>query len=268
MRGFGPLEVYMAVAGPWVGSSAVINTGQNWMGGAAQRLRMGIPFWMSNMIGRSVEVIHTLGADHNFNGQWFRDRCFEAGSAPIVFNITGDLVSYSRDVPLFFMYGDTPNEYVQLNIHGVTMYGRGGNGWAAGAIGASDGGVCIQNDIGGRLRINNGGAIAGGGGGGGGYSQANNWAGKYVCGGGGGRPFGLGGNNGARWPGGNASLTAPGAGGNTGQYWAGGGGEVGQPGQYANPGNGYSTPPTNPGAAVAGSAPTWQNVGAVYGSRV
>ncbi|EDP8999490.1 receptor-recognizing protein, partial [Salmonella enterica subsp. enterica serovar Braenderup] len=90
----------------------------------------------------------------------------------------------------------------------------------------------------------------------------------YVCGGGGGRPFGLGGNNGARWPGGNASLTAPGAGGNTGQYWAGGGGEVGQPGQYANPGNGYSTPPTNPGAAVAGSAPTWQNVGAVYGSRV
>lgn len=44
----------MAVAGPWVGSSAVVNTGQNWMGGAAQRLRMGIPFWMSNMIGRSL----------------------------------------------------------------------------------------------------------------------------------------------------------------------------------------------------------------------
>ncbi|HFO9597336.1 TPA: receptor-recognizing protein [Escherichia coli] len=194
-------------------------------------------------------MIHTLGADHNFNGQWFRDRCFEAGGAPIVFNITGDLVSYSRDVPLFFMYGDTPNEYVQLNIHGVTMYGRGGNGWAAGAVGASDGGVCIQNDIGGRLRINNGGAIAGGGGGGG-------------------RPFGLGGNNGARWPGGNASLTAPGAGGNTGQYWAGGGGEVGQPGQYANPGHGYSTPPTNPGAAVAGSSPTWQNRGAIYGPAV
>lgn len=89
----------MAVTGPWVGGVAVVNTGQN---------------WMSNMIGRSVEIIHTLGADHNFNGQWFRDRCFEAGSAPIVFNITGDLVSYSKDVPLFFMYGDTPNEYVQL----------------------------------------------------------------------------------------------------------------------------------------------------------
>ncbi|MEW0208891.1 hypothetical protein AB0V95_24020, partial [Escherichia coli] len=26
----------MAVTGPWVGSSAVVNTGQNWMGGAAQ----------------------------------------------------------------------------------------------------------------------------------------------------------------------------------------------------------------------------------------
>lgn len=261
----------MAVVGVpgWIGSSAVNETGQRWMSQAAGQLRLGVPCWMSQFAGRSREIIHTLGADHNFNGQWFRDRCFEAGSAPIVFNITGDLVSYSKDVPLFFMYGDTPNEYVQLNIHGVTMYGRGGNGWAAGAIGASDGGVCIQNDIGGRLRINNGGAIAGGGGGGGGYSQANNWAGKYVCGGGGGRPFGLGGNNGARWPGGNASLTSPGAGGNTGTgYYAGGGGEVGQPGQYANPGSGYSTPPTNPGAAVAGSAPTWQNVGAIYGSRV
>ncbi|ELE0722194.1 tail fiber domain-containing protein [Escherichia coli] len=156
----------MAVVGVpgWIGSSAANETGQRWMSQAAGQLRLGVPCWMSQFSGRSREIIHTLGADHNFNGQWFRDRCFEAGSTPIVFNITGDLVSYSKDVPLFFMYGDTPNEYVQLNIHGVAMYGRGGNGGSNGP--GSAGGHCIQNDIGGRLRINNGGAIAGGGGGG------------------------------------------------------------------------------------------------------
>ena len=261
----------MAVAGPWIGTSALAQTGDHWMAGAAARLRMGVPFWMGNMIGRSVEVIHTLGADHNFNGQWFRDRCFEAGSAPIVFNITGDLVSYSRDVPLFFMYGDTPNEYVQLNIHGVTMYGRGGRGAQAGNQAGEAGGHCIQNDIGGRLRINNGGAIAGGGGGGGAQSTDNSWHGKYVSGGGGGRPFGAGGNNGAAYPGGSASLTAPGAGGKqwAGITWYGGdGGNVGERGKDARRANGFSNSPGDAGYAVIGSAPTWINVGAIYGPRV
>lgn len=216
------------------------------MGGAAQRLRMGIPFWMSNMIGRSVEIIHTLGADHNFNGQWFRDRCFEAGSAPIVFNITGDLVSYSKDVPLFFMYGDTPNEYVQLNIHGVTMYGRGGNGGSNSP--GSAGGHCIQNDIGGRLRINNGGAIAGGGG----------------------RPFGA--------PGGSidmqsgatgGTISAPGSGSVNSIYNGGNGGEVGSAGGRCNiRGQGSEYNGGDAGYAVIGSAPTWINVGAIYGPRV
>ncbi|UGL59817.1 tail fiber adhesin [Escherichia phage vB_EcoM_RZ] len=210
----------MAVQGPWVGWSAVVNTGQNWMGGAAQRLRMGIPFWMSNMNGRSVEVIHTLGADHNFNGQWFRDRCFEAGAAPIVFNITGDLVSYTKDVPLFFMYGDTPNEYVTLNIHGgVHMWGRGGNGGTRVWIAGTNGGDVIQNDIGGRLRIWNYGVIASGGGGGAGCASNNSWLAAGTAGGGGGRPYGLGGANGAVNPGGNASYTGPGGGGSFGGQW-------------------------------------------------
>lgn len=244
------------------------------MAGAAVRLRMGVPFWMSNMIGRSVEIIHTLGADHNFNGQWFRDRCFEAGSAPIVFNITGDLVSYSKDVPLFFMYGDTPNEYVQLNIHGVTMYGRGGNGSGSSGgpgdalVQATAGGHCIQNDIGGRLRINNGGAIAGGGGGGG-WSADYNFTLGRVAGGGGGRPFGIGG-NGGRGNGGNASLTA--AGGKVivdGNNMSGDGGDVGSAGGWpVRTTNYYSSGPGAAGYAVIGSAPTWINVGAIYGPRV
>ncbi|EKC7973763.1 receptor-recognizing protein [Escherichia coli] len=258
----------MAVTGPWVGSSAVVNTGQNWMGGAAQRLRMGAPFWMSNMIGRSVEIIHTLGADHNFNGQWFRDRCFEAGSAPIVFNITGDLVSYSKDVPLFFMYGDTPNEYVQLNIHGVTMYGRGGNGGSNGP--GSAGGHCIQNDIGGRLRINNGGAIAGGGGGGGGGYYSPTKPMKLTFGGGGGRPFGAAGGSANMQSGATAgTLYAPGSGSVNGVYNGGNGGEVGSAGGRCNiRGQGSEHNGGAAGYAVIGSTPTWQNVGAIYGPRV
>ncbi|URG13143.1 tail fibers protein [Escherichia phage vB_EcoM_CE1] len=264
----------MAVTGPWVGSSAVVNTGQNWMGGAAQRLRMGIPFWMSNMIGRSVEIIHTLGADHNFNGQWFRDRCFEAGSAPIVFNITGNLVSYSRDVPLFFMYGDTPNEYVQLNIGGgVHMWGRGGQGgWthSGGDGNGQQGGHCIQNDIGGRLRINNGGVICGGGGGGGGIAYRPHSGAKWQdIGGGGGRPFGPGGGGG--YSGGAASYDGPGGGYNYGNAHSGQGGDAGANGQNAWYDGGKVLKVGAGGAAgyaVIGSAPTWQNVGVIYGPRV
>lgn len=44
----------MAVTGPWVGSSAKAETGEAWMVQAGAKLRIGTPFWMSNMIGQSV----------------------------------------------------------------------------------------------------------------------------------------------------------------------------------------------------------------------
>lgn len=44
----------MAVTGPWVGSSAKAVTGETWMAQAGAKLRLGTPFWMSNMIGRNV----------------------------------------------------------------------------------------------------------------------------------------------------------------------------------------------------------------------
>lgn len=44
----------MAVTGPWVGSSAKAETGEAWMAQAGAKLRIGTPFWMSNMIGQSV----------------------------------------------------------------------------------------------------------------------------------------------------------------------------------------------------------------------
>lgn len=265
----------MAVVGVpgWIGSSAANETGQRWMSQAAGQLRLGVPCWMSQFSGRSREIIHTLGADHNFNGQWFRDRCFEAGSTPIVFNITGDLVSYSKDVPLFFMYGDTPNEYVQLNIIGAHMWGRGGQGgWthSGGDGNGQQGGHCIQNDIGGRLRINNGGVICGGGGGGGGIAyRVHSGAHWQDIGGGGGRPFGPGGGGG--YSGGAASYVAPGGGYQYGNAHSGQGGDAGGNGQNAWSDGGKVLKVGAGGAAgyaVIGSAPTWQNVGVIYGPRV
>lgn len=263
----------MAVVGipGWIGSSAVAETGQRSMAAAAGQLRLGIPVSMSQFAGRSREIIHTLGADHNFNGQWFRDRCFEAGGAPIVFNITGDLVSYTRDVPLFFMYGDTPNEYVQLNIHGAHMWGRGGHGgWThSGGDGNGQwGGNCIVNDIGGRLRINNGGVICGGGGGGGGIAYRPHSGANWTdVGGGGGRPFGPAG--GGRYSGGGASYEGPGGGYDMGNAHSGRGGDAGGAGQNAWYDGGDALKVGaggGAGAAVAGSSPTWHNTGTIYGS--
>lgn len=262
----------MAVVGVpgWIGTSAVAETGQRWMSAAAGQLRLGTPVWMSQFAGRSREIIWDLGADHNFNGQWFRDRCFEAGGAPIVFNIRGDLVSYSRDVPLFFMYGDTPNEYVQLNIHGAHMWGRGGMGGythSGGDGNGQSGGHVIQNDIGGRLRINNGGVIASGGGGGGGIAyRPHSGANWQDVGGGGGRPFGPAG--GGRYSGGAASYESPGAGYVYGNGNSGGGGDAGGAGQNAwnNGGQVLKVGAGGaPGHAVFGSSPTWQWHGTIYG---
>lgn len=44
----------MAVQGPWVGGSAKAETGESWMAQAGSKLRIGLPFWMSQMIGQSV----------------------------------------------------------------------------------------------------------------------------------------------------------------------------------------------------------------------
>lgn len=58
----------MAVTGPWVGSSAKAETGEAWMVQAGAKLRIGTPFWMSNMIGKTVfELIFRINY-HNQGG--------------------------------------------------------------------------------------------------------------------------------------------------------------------------------------------------------
>lgn len=41
------------VSGGWVGSQAVSETGQRWMSAAGSKLRLPVPFWMSQLVGRS-----------------------------------------------------------------------------------------------------------------------------------------------------------------------------------------------------------------------
>ncbi|BBC78319.1 tail fiber adhesin [Escherichia phage EcS1] len=51
----------MAVTGPWIGSSAVAETGQRWLINAATALRLGTPFWASSLSGRSRSFFITVG---------------------------------------------------------------------------------------------------------------------------------------------------------------------------------------------------------------
>lgn len=260
----------MAIVGlpGWVGQSAVDETGQRWMDAAMRDVRVAVPGWMGSMANQSKEIYLSIGANHNYDRNTLINWMRAQGSAPVVITITGDLVSNSRGNPCLEFPSNLPNAYIQLTINsGVTVYGRGGNGSTNGSAGQA-GGTAIHNAAGTKLRIRNNGAIAGGGGGGGAASLQNSWPTNATCGGGGGRPFGLGGSVEYR-PGGNASLTAAGSGGNAaGQWGAGNGGNVAAAG-----GNGWGKSVSESGggaggAAVTGNAPSWQNVGTIYGSRV
>ncbi|YP_010843860.1 tail fiber protein; host specificity [Salmonella phage KM16] len=234
---------------------------------------------MSQLIGRSREVVIDLAANHNYNKDNLINWMRQQGNAPVVINVRGDMVSYSAGVPLFEFPGDLANEYVQLSIHGVTISGRGGHG--AGQqnnMTAQPGGACIRNFIGTRLRINNDGTIMGGGGGGGCVFHSASM--QTVSGGGGGRPFGEGGQRyytvGMQYGGSSASLVTPGDPGavfeSAGRSGRGGGG--GDMENYVDPGGnawgnlvGYSNTPGAPGgAALEGDRADWQVLGNVYGN--
>lgn len=261
----------MAVVGVpgWIGESAAQETGQRWMYQAGQVLRLTPPFWMSQMAGQSKEITITLGANHNYDKNDLINRLRSIGATPAVVVISGDLVSYNVGIPCLEFPGDLPNAYVHLRVN-ATIYGRGGQGGTAGVNVGQNGGPCIMNGIGGRLRIENNGAICGGGGGGGGSRVGQN----LVSGGSGGRPFGPAGIGQGRdkKDGIAASLTAPGPQPPNTRYGShgGAGGDVGQQGASGNKvgdqAQGYVG--GQPGAALYGSAPTWVRLGNVYGSRL
>ncbi|WKV23593.1 tail fiber protein [Salmonella phage SEA1] len=254
----------MAVQGPWVGSSYVAETGQNWASLAANELRVTErPFWISSFIGRSKEEIwEWTGPNHSFNKDWLIGELRNRGGTPVVINIRADQVSHTAGVPLFEFPGDLPNAYVTLNIY-ATIYGRGGNGGGRGN--GDKGGDCIHNWIGNRLRINNQGWICGGGGGGGGSYWDPGWGNPQYGAGGGGRPFGV-----APWtnfntPATNGTLEAPGHGSRGGNFGGGDGGQTGANGGGAWGPSGELYRGGASGHAVVGTSPQWINTGNIAG---
>ena len=260
----------MAISGPRIGSSAFAETGQRAMSAARAAVRLvARPGRLSEMIGRSVEVTITLGANHNYDRNDLINKLRALGSTPAVVVISGDLVAQTTGVPCLEFPSNLPNEYVLLR-NNATIYGRGGQGGTVGVNVGQNGGPGILNSFGTRLRIENNGAICGGGGGGGGARVGSN----LVSGGSGGRPFGPAGEGTGRdsLNGIAATLDAPGPQPPNTRYGS-HGGAGGQVGAAGAPGNkvgdqaeGYVG--GQPGAAVYGNAPNWVKVGNIYGSRV
>ncbi|MCM8228970.1 receptor-recognizing protein [Enterobacter hormaechei] len=253
----------------WIGESAAQETGQRWMKDAGAALRIGVPFWMSQMAGQSKEITITLGANHNYDRNDLINKLRAIGATPAVVVISGDLVAQNTGVPCLEFPANLPNAYVTLRVN-ATIYGRGGAGISNGQTSGQAGGPCILNSIGTKLRIENNGAICGGGGGGGGARPGQN----MVSAGSGGRPFGPAGIAGGRdsKDGYAATLTAPGATPPKTRYGTtgGAGGDVGRPGASGTNDGGKITnyPGGAAGAALYGSAPTWTKLGNIYGSRL
>ncbi|WNL62933.1 tail fiber protein [Citrobacter phage Ci1] len=261
----------MAVQGPWVGSSAVAETGQRWMSTARTVVRLPAAGWMSEMNGRSKEIELVITENHNYQAQWLIDWLRSIGSTPGKIIIAGHIVSPATTQPVLDFPSDLPNAYVHIVVNpGVHVLGRGGNGrgqWEKG----DPGGNAIHNWIGGRLQITNNGVIGGGGGGGGSaydrYSACHRWAS-----GSGGRPYGAGG--GAWAPGKAADFWNPGGESNAhGAYGGAGGnlGAAGAAGRFTTGGKGAqcesaATAGGAAGLAVLGGGTTWHAWGQVYGT--
>ncbi|HDJ1984853.1 TPA: hypothetical protein PPS74_004945, partial [Salmonella enterica subsp. enterica serovar Concord] len=57
----------MTINSGWVGSSAVSETGQRWMSAAGRSVRVGTPFWMRTLVGKSREQVINVSANNNYS---------------------------------------------------------------------------------------------------------------------------------------------------------------------------------------------------------
>lgn len=243
------------------------------------------PFLQSDFSGKSKEVPLTWGPSDNFNNQDLINWLVGLGDTPAVININSYLISATTGKPCLLFPSSLKNAYIKLVIPGGGMVlGRGGAGsgdswWNDGTKNPErrgwPGGNAIENHIGKRLQIQNGGTIGGGGGGGGQLPASSSKSPTYQ-GGGGGVPWGAAGvssNNGKNsyHSGTAASRTAPGQGGGggaLGDQRGGNGGGLGQPGVHAT-GRTRDHGSTNggpAGAAVVGDAPNWLATGTIHGA--
>lgn len=217
----------MTVQSGWVGKSALDETGKNWMSEAGGVLRLGTPFWMSAMVGRSKELIINLdGHNHNFSSDWLvnhmSDLCGGNWNDQIfIINVGSGVQLVSEQKPgQGNWYGNLYNgqcmwfggnmalcKSITINNSGYIL-GRGASAVNADVVGRPTGyqppaprgahGIVCDNLPAGKLIINNWGVISGGGGastGSGGTEKWNNGEPftRGTLGGQGGAPFGLGG---------------------------------------------------------------------------
>lgn len=272
----------------FIGSSAVSETGERWMTAARTAVRLPAPGWLSELAGKSTEILVTITAsNHNFNTADLHSAMLAAagGTWPatatwrIVVNSGVQLVCRNTGEQCMW-FGGGINGKVIIENHGHIL-GRGGQG---GWITCGNESCCNNGAAGGHaiyreakitLEIRNFGIIGGGGGGGGsGYTFSSAGGGRHFGqGGGGGAPFGAGGySSGPNHPrpGGGASYDTGARGGNGGdnrEAWGGTGGNIGNNGggawgnNKANRGGGAA------GYAIAGGGTIiWTNRGDIRGA--
>ncbi|HBL5511014.1 TPA: receptor-recognizing protein, partial [Enterobacter hormaechei] len=91
----------MAIGSGWVGSSAVSETGQRWMSAAGSAVRVGTPFWMGTLVGKSREQVINVSANSNYSWSTLINQIKSLGVTGNAFrvNITGTIVSSSTGAP-------------------------------------------------------------------------------------------------------------------------------------------------------------------------
>lgn len=254
-----------------MGSSALAETGKNWMGEARVAVRLPFSGWMSEMGNRSQEAYYTIDNNQGFNKDELINWMRSIGTTPAVITIKGTVISYAWNAPTLEFPADLQNSTVKLLVQG-DLLGRGGNGGtngngSSGRPGGA-GGHAVNNLIGGRLQIDNAGRISGGGGGGASgwcfrIDQGGRPAPAGYHGGGGGAPYGTGGAGvGLGGRGGDGSLTGGGGQGHSNGLGAGapGGGWGANGGTIQNQAAGGAA-----GWAIASQGPTWINRGNIIG---
>lgn len=216
-----------AVSSGWVGSSAKNETGLSSMLEAGKKLRLTPPFYMSQMIGRTVAVtLRITESSDAFDGQAFFKQVIDTWKTALGTNLKQQIdiiievaqgvtiISKSHDMGAIYLYDGDLAEVLNYDsnympkvtlINYGNIIGRGGDGGTmksqTNVSGAGqDGGAAIHNAYVGDtatgqcLNIDNRGLIAGGGGGGGAlYIGKNTGKFKFFFAGGGGAPFGAGG---------------------------------------------------------------------------
>lgn len=247
----------MAVKAGWVGSSAKAETGKAWMGDARVALRLSRAGWMSQMVGRSVEVKYTNTTNRK------QANIHTLMGSPTVANIyifeNTATISAASAGGWALRTGSFPAGSTLKIVNKGYIRGGGGNGGNYNNSNGQAGGTALYIDF--PVSVDNtSGGIYGGGGGGAGGAWGGGGGGAGMVAGAGGSAVGTNvGVAGTATAGGRSSSTNNGGGGKGGGLGAAGSRGAGATGNGGR--GGYSVQRN-------GHAVTWTAVGDRKGSVV